>query len=496
MNMIIRNIKLCSFKVRRYDDFQGIVRRYNFSLIKNVDELKKAIFNYFHSSNNLVERRKEHEKKIKNIFEEYLGGYPNEDQMIHLCMPSGEESILDEKLRDMKQHAQDRRKSDHMIGHENCSASGEGNNGAHVDKNKFGVMKKKQVEDFAQRTELLRILCTCGIRVSPKILLYYTSEAVVNLRTRLEKHMNDIIKYEEVTELEKYERVNNYYYDREKVNVSFIHMYKSLANTLYSICENTIEPNESYESMKEEIVLNYLNLDDIVRKAPAFLNISILLFLVNSYIWMGKNTKMKNLCIDIMNPYINSISDDEMNISTDDKHYLILALRLYFTSFLYSTDILNQLTSYNKRFISSILLVPNHLEMSNTEQDEKYLYITQFLNRHDRKVELKKVYISPFFYSLSSLKNRVIYIMESHDHYYTNERDTLRSFVLWRHYICAKEGFKMVRLCQRDEYVDLFTEKKRDQILHDQVNKDVYVYDCDEIIRSNVQKHGKGKNLD
>ncbi|GAB65190.1 hypothetical protein PCYB_052080 [Plasmodium cynomolgi strain B] len=435
----------------------------------NINELRSAILNYADSVEDLVQRRKEHEVKVKAIFEEHCGGYPREDQMVRLCMGSCEEEILNGEVPTIKRYVQDR----------------------YANGNNYEIAKENE-RNFLHTTKLLKIITTCGIRVSSKVLLYYILEAVTQLRTYMQHHKGDIIKHDAVTKRENYLRINSYYYDREKVHVPFMSLYKSLSNVLYSVSENRVESTETYEHVKDELVQNYINIEDVVRKAPAFLNISVFFFLVNSYIYLGKTVKLKNLCTDVLNPYISAISEDEMNITSDDTFYLILALRLYFSSLSYNWDALNQLSSYNKQFVSSILSLCNHSDGLHTGEDPKYVYITEFLNRLDKSVEQKKVYLPPFGYSLTSLKNRTVYILDSAGQYYANETATLRSCVFWRYYLAAKDGFTLVRLCQKEDYADLFTESKRDEVLQASISKD-YLYDCDELVRTPGQKHVESK---
>ncbi|EUD67029.1 hypothetical protein C922_02613 [Plasmodium inui San Antonio 1] len=437
--------------------------------MKDINGLKSAILNYADSVEDLVQSRKEHEAKVKAIFEEYWGGYPKEDEMVRVCMGSRGKDILNAELANIKRYVQDR----------------------HASGNKSEVEKGNE-QHFLHRTKFLKFLTTCGIRVPSKVLLYYVLEAVTQLRIHLERNKGDIIKHDAVTKREKYVRINSYYYDQEKVHIPFMSLYRSLSNVLYSVSENRIESIETYEHVRDEVVQNYMNIDDVMRKAPAFLNISVFFFLVNSYIYLGKNIKLKNICIDVLNPYVSAISEDEMNISSDDTFYLILALRLYFSSFSYNSEILNQLSTYNKHFVSSILSLPNQSDGLYTDQNAKYVYITEFLNRQDKSVELKKVYVPPFGYSLTSLKNLTVYILDSAGQYYANEVATLRSCVFWRYYLAAKDGFTLVRLCQKEDYADLFTEGKRDEVLQTAISKD-YIYDCDELVRPPGHKHAEGK---
>ncbi|ANQ06901.1 Uncharacterized protein PCOAH_00010990 [Plasmodium coatneyi] len=455
---------------RRWHDVRAIRRRqYYFSSMKDINGLKSAILNYADSVEELPQRRKEHEAKVKAIFEEHLGGYPREDEMVNLCMESCEKDILNGDVSNIERYVQDR----------------------HASGNNINVAKGKE-EQFLRRTKFLKILTTCGIRVSPKVLLYYVLEAVTQLGTHLEQHKGNIIKHDAVTKRENYFRINSYYYDKERVDVPFMSLYKSLSNLLYSVSENRIECAEAYEHVKDQIVQNYMNIEDVVRKAPAFLNISVFFFLINCHIYLGKSIKMRNLCIDVLNPYVSAISDDEMNISSDDTFYLILALRLYFSSFSYNSDVLNQLSIYNKQFVSSILSLPNYSDGVHTDQNEKYVYITEFLNRQDKSVELKKVYIPPFSYSLTSLKNQTVYILDSPQQYYANEAATLRSCVFWRYYLASKDGFTLLRLCQKEDYADLFTESKRDEVLQASISKH-YLYDCDQLVRPPGKKLTEGK---
>ncbi|CAA9990180.1 conserved Plasmodium protein, unknown function [Plasmodium knowlesi strain H] len=454
---------------RRCHDVQTTWRRHYFSSMKDISGLKNAILNYADSVEDLVQRREEHEAKVKAIFEDHWNGYPGESEMLSLFLGSCEKEILNGEVSNIESYVQDRRANGKNI---NLSKGKEG--------------------QFLHRTKLLRILTTCGIRVSPKVLLYYVLEAVTQLKTHLEEHKFNIIKDDAVTKRENYVRINSYYYDKEKVHVPFMPLYKALSNVLYSVSESRIESVETYEHLKDQVIQNYMNIEDVVRKAPAFLNISVFFFLVNSYIYLGKNIKIKNLCIDVLNPYVSAISEDEMNISSDDTFYLILALRLYFSSLSYNSDALNQLNIYNKQFVSSILSLPNHSDGVYTDQNEKYAYITEFLNRQDKAVELKKVHIPPFNYSLTSLKNQTLYILDSARKYYANEASTLRSCVFWRYYLAAKDGFTLVRLCQKEDYNDLFTESKRDEVLQASISQH-YLYDCDQLVRPPGKKNGEVK---
>ncbi|CAG9479772.1 unnamed protein product [Plasmodium vivax] len=469
MKTIGRTCRVFPTLQKRCNDVREIRGRHYFSSLKDANGLKSAILSYADSVEDFIQRRKEHEVKVKAIFEEHYGGYPREDEMVSLCMGSCEKDILNGDVPNIKRYLQE--------GH---------SNGKHSD-----VAKGNEVP-FLRRTKMLKILTTCGIRVPPKVLLYYALEAVTKLGTHLEEHKGNIIRHDAVTKRENYIRINSYYYDREKVPSPFMSLYQSISNILYSVSENRIESTETYLHLKDLIVQNYMNIEDVVRKAPASLNISVLFFLVNLCIYFGKNVKLKNLCIDVLNPYVGAISEDERNISSDDAFYLILALRLYFSSFGYNTDVLNRLTSHNKQFVSSVLSLANPSDGFYTEENTRYAYITEFLNRQDKRVELKKVHVPPFAFSLTSLNNRTVYILDSPRQYYANEAATLRSCVFWRYYLAAKDGFTLVRLCQKEDYADLFTESKRDEVLQASISRD-YIYDCDELVRPPGLKHVEGK---
>ncbi|CRG93428.1 conserved Plasmodium protein, unknown function [Plasmodium gallinaceum] len=428
----------------------------HFSYIKKIEELKKRILDYYSKDNEyFLQRRKQHEKEIKNYFKELSNYVTLED--IFFC--PDEKRILNEETENIKKYIEDNNK-----------------------KNLKDINDHIKITN--EKTELMKILSICGIRIPPKILFYYIFDIISNLKKHLDINKNYIIKYEAVTEKENYFRINQYYYNKKKINVQFFLLYKSLSNVLYSICENSIDNSEIYLSIRDEIYENYCNLSDIIIKSPSFLNVSILFYFINVWLFSDKSRKMKIRCLENLNKYINSISDDEININKDDLFYFFLTIRLFFFTFSYS-DVLNNLNNYSKHFISSVLFFPHNSEKTTNQENENYKYIINYLNKNEKYVEFRKIQVFPFNFSLSSLKNKIIYIFERPDDYYENDTNVMRSYNYWKYFIAKKEDFKLLTICNKHEFNELYDTNKRDDILTKYVNKD-YLYNFEEKIKKDI----------
>ncbi|SBT74923.1 conserved Plasmodium protein, unknown function [Plasmodium malariae] len=440
--------------------------RKQFGSTAKVDDLKNAILNYYHSAQNFVQRRKEHEQAIKNYFKEYMEKGPiiTSAQMEDIFLSAEEKNILNEDIKEINNFVQNK-----------CNEKFE--------------MTNNYVKSVVEKTELMKVLTICGIHIVPKILVFYLTEIILNLKRFLEIHKNNIVTYECRTKKNSYVRINNYYYDKEKVKVPFFLIFKSLSNVLYSLSENLMQKNEIYEYIKEEILKNYIPINDIINKAPSFLNISLLFFFINTWLLVDNDREIKTLCLDNMNKYINSISDDEINISADDIFYFILTIRLFFLTFSYN-DVLNYLNNFSKNIISSLLCFPHNCEFPYNEQDEKYIYIANYMNKNDKYVELKNIKVHPFHFPLSSLKNKIIYILEKAEDYYVNDVNTLRAYNFWRYFIATRENYKLLTVCRKDEYSTLFTDDKQDSILVKYANKD-YVYNFEETVNMHLKSDTK-----
>ncbi|CRG98878.1 conserved Plasmodium protein, unknown function [Plasmodium relictum] len=427
-----------------------------FSSIASIEKLKTKILNYYSKeSENFIQKRKQHEKEIKEYFKEL----PNDVTLEDIFICSDEKKILNEEIGNIKKYVEDKNR-----------------------KNLKNI--NDHIKSINEKTELMKVLSMCGVRIFPKILFFFIFDIISNLKEHLEINKNHIIKYEAITEKENYFRINQYYYNKKKINIEFFLLYRALSNALYSVCESFIDNNEMHLAIRDEIYENYSNINDIIIKSPSFLNISILFYYINIWLFADQSRKMKIICLENLNKYINSISDDEINISKNDLFYLFLTIRLFFFTFSYN-DMLNNLNNYSKHFISSVIFFPHNSEIKSSIENENYEYIINYLNKNEKNVEIRKIQILPFNFSLCSLKNKIIYIFERFDDYYENDKDVMRSYNYWKYFIAKKEEYKLLAICNKHEYSELFVKNKRDDILTKYVNKD-YLYNFEEKIKKNI----------
>ncbi|SBT32731.1 conserved Plasmodium protein, unknown function [Plasmodium ovale wallikeri] len=448
---------------------------------ERAQKVRRSILDFYKSDTDLVRRRKKHEMNIKNYVSEYIGGeYGKHKNAIEdLIISSEDKVILSIDMDGVKKYVEKKCEENIKLWYDHDYTT-----------------------NMKERTELMHILSMCGIRLSPKMLHYYVLTLTLTLNKFLDIYKDDIIKYDGISKKEKHIRINSYYYNKEKVKAPIFLLYKCLSNVLYSLCENGMTNRDVlYLTIREDILRNYMDIHDIISKAPSFLNISLLFYFMNTWLFVESNRRMKTACFEHLNKYINSISNDEINISVGDMFYLAITIRLYFFSFSYN-EVLSKINIHCKHFLSSILLLPHNAESGECIQNGKHKYFTDFMNMHEKLVEPQEVQLYPFNFSLVSLKNRTIHILESSTDYYANDPKILRAYNCWRwgtrHMSASvtsiretspsptRENFKLLTLCSRDEYEDLFTDEKRDGILLKYVNKD-YVYSFAEKDPLNVQ---------
>ncbi|SCA48607.1 conserved Plasmodium protein, unknown function [Plasmodium ovale] len=431
---------------------------------ERAEKVRRSILHFCKSDTDLVRRRKKHETNIKNYVSEYIGGEygKHKNAIEELIIPSEDKVILSIDVDGLKKYVEKKCEENVKLWYDHDYTT-----------------------NVKERTELMHILSICGIRLSPAMLHYYILNLTLTLNKLLDIHKDDIIKYESISKKEKHIRINSYYYNKEKVKAPIFLLYKCLSNVLYSLCENGMTNRDVYLTIREDILNNYMDIHDIISKAPSFLNISLLLYFINTWLFVESNRRIKTACFEHLSKYLNSISNDEINISVGDMFYLALTIRLYFFSFSYN-EVLNKINDHSKHFLSSILLLPHNAESGECIQNGEHKYFTDFMNMHEKLVEPQEVQLYPFNFSLVSLKNRTIHILESSADYYENDPQTLRAYNCWRYFVAKRENFKLLTLCSKDEYDDLFTDEKRDGILLKYVNKD-YVYNFAEKDPLNVQ---------
>ncbi|CAD2101478.1 hypothetical protein YYG_04185 [Plasmodium vinckei petteri] len=456
--------KLPNFNSNKY---RSVWNKRHFTSSNSSYQVEKDIINYYLSNDNFARNRKKHEQKIKKLMDNYVNGGTDKREIDNILLVKNEENLLNfDNPSSIEEYVNKKCESENID-------------------NDFEYIKK-----INEKTEIMKILTICGIDIKGEVVYYYTLYLISTLKKYLDKYKDYIIKYEDIMDIKDYYKISNYYYNKEKVvntNLFFL-IYKSLSNTVYSICENPMDKNNNFNiCIKNEILNNYNNINDIILKSPSFLNISILFYFINTWMFIDQSRNMKNICLDNFNKYINYISNDEINISSDDMFYLTLATRLYFQTFTY-TDILNILNNDSKHFLSVIVLVPNSSELQTNNQTDKYKYLSDYLNTQDKFVEpTKKIHIFPFTFSLGSLKDKTVYILESHEDYYMRNTDALRSYVCWRNFLAMRDGFKLLELCNKNEYDDLFVEEKRDSILSTYANKNC-IYNFAEKSKINMEK--------
>ncbi|SOV13559.1 conserved Plasmodium protein, unknown function [Plasmodium gaboni] len=460
----IYNIFPCDINKKKY-----------FSSIERIEELEKVIINYHEKEeNNFLGRKKEYENFIRQVLKEKCDDFKT-DKIFLSSLDDNDVAFLinNNDIENIKDYVEKRNK-DNII---------------NKDENKL----YEYIEKIKIKSEIMKILSICGIRISLNILIFYMYDIILKVKKCLDYYDKDIIKYDTIKDKDRYYKIGQYYYYCDNKNIKdkkkkslpffFLNLYKGLSNILYTACENSMQTNnKKYISINEEIINSYNSIDDIIYKVPAFLNISILFYYINTCLYIDLSRKSKNLYLQNLNNYINCIADDEMNISKEDFNYLVLCMRLYFLVFSYN-DILNILNEGSKHFLSTLVLLPNDNHNNNnsniysTQNDDNinYEYIINYLNKNEKHIENQKISLFPFHFYLSSLKNKIIYILEKNDDFYVNDSNVLRSYNFWRYFIALKENFKLLSLCKRNEYVDLFNDETRDSVLLKYVNKD-YLY--------------------
>lgn len=410
---------------------------------KKIEYLKNSILDlYSKESDHFVKTRRNHEKAIREQFTELRRNgatvadvlIPSEDAVIH----------INKSVEEIKEYVH--------VQNEN-----EENDGQII----------KEIKD---NTEIMKALAVCGIRIEPKIPFYFLYRLLLYLKNNFGKDKHTIHLYDEVKEKQNYLRINYYYYHTDIYDF-YMKIFKSLSNVLYTICESCVDTNETYIIIKKEIEDTYSNIDDVIRKAPSFLNISLLFFYINAWLFIDKSRKMKNTCLDYLNSYLSSISEDEINMSTDDLFYLFLTLRLFLYSFSYN-EVFSNLNNFSKQFLSSVVFFPHNSESFVKNEKMNYSYIVDFLNKNEKYVEHKEVSIPPFHYPLTSLKNKTVYIAESKNDYYANESEIIRACNWWRYFIAKREGYQLLLLCKQNEFDDFLSEEKRDELMKKYIHID------------------------
>ncbi|VWU51022.1 conserved protein, unknown function [Hepatocystis sp. ex Piliocolobus tephrosceles] len=470
-----------SYFKRSNDVISSFTTKQLFYSTSSTNKLKKLILEYYCANNDdFVHNRQEHEKTIKKYINEHNEKNTKGTLMIESMVLSTNDQniILNNNMSEIKKYVE--------INYEkNVDISSRSNNDS----------KLKSLYDT---TTLIQILSVCGIKVPLHILYYYLLNTISDLKYFLNLYKNSIIKYDDEQIKQNkttFLKINKYYYN-DDIKDCFFLLYKSISNVFFSLCENTMKEDNavidvtiasdsslSKESTDntttmhiEEAVKEYHNIiNDTLTMAPAFLNISILFYYINTYLFINRSKQMKSICLNKLNEYINAISDDEIHITNNDFFYLILTTRLYLLIFS-NVDVLNVLNKSSKHFLSLVIMVPNNnIQLSLNKPNEKYKYIVDFLNMHEKYVEHKKVNIYPFTFSLVSLKNKIIYIFEKSDDFYLNNVKTLRSYTFWKYFIATKMDFQLLTICTKNEYNDLFSKDKGHDILLKYTNKD-YTY--------------------
>ena len=75
----------------------------------------------------------------------------------------------------------------------------------------------------------------------------------------------------------------------------------------------------------------------------------------------------------------------------------------------------------------------NNIHSIQMDDNINYVYIINYLNKNQKYIENTKITLFPFHFYLSSLKNKIIYILEKNDHFYLNDSNVLRSYNFWRY---------------------------------------------------------------
>ncbi|SOV75637.1 conserved Plasmodium protein, unknown function [Plasmodium sp. gorilla clade G3] len=439
---------------------------------ERIEELERVILNYHKKEeNNFLGRKKEYENFIRHVLKEKCDDFKTDNIFLSSLDDNDQKFLINNnEMENIKDYVEDKNKDNIII----------------KDENKL----YEYIEKINIKSEIMKIFSICGIRISPNILIFYMYDIILKIKKCLDYYDKDIIKYDTIKDKDRYYKIGRYYYydyhhddnknikDKKKKSVPclFLNLYKSLSSILYTTCENSMQTNnKKYISIKEEIINNYNSIHDIIYKVPAFLNISFLFYYINMCLYIDLSRKSKNMYLQNLNNYINCIADDEMNISGEDFNYLVLCIRLYFLFFSYN-DILNILNEGSKHFLSTLVLIPNNNTHSTQIDDNiNYEYIINYLNKNEKHIENQKMTLFPFHFYLSSLKNKIIYILEKNDDFYVNDSNVLRSYNFWCYFIAQKENFKLLSLCKRHEYADLFNDQTRDSVLSKYVNKD-YLY--------------------
>ncbi|SPJ09923.1 conserved Plasmodium protein, unknown function [Plasmodium sp. DRC-Itaito] len=464
------------YNIRPYD----INKKKYCSARERIKELEKVILDYHKKEeNNFLGRKKEYETFIRQILKEKCDNFKT-DKIFLSSLDDIDETFLinNNDMENIKDYVENKNKDNIII----------------KDENKL----YEYIEKINIKSKIMKILSICGIRISHNILIFYMYDIILKLEKCLDYYDKDIIKYDTIKDKDRYYKIGQYYYyddddnnnNNKNIKVEkkksrpflFLNLYKILSNILYTTCENSMQTNNiKYISIKKEIINKYNSIEDIIYKVPAFLNISFLFYYINMCLYIDLSRKSKNMYLQNLNNYINCIAADEINISREDFNYLILCIRLYFLFFSYN-DILNILNEDSKHFLSTLVLIPNNNNNNNNytrsiqiDDDINYVYIINYLNKNEKYIENQKITLFPFHFYISSLKNKIIYILEKNDDFYVNDSNVLRAYNYWRYFIAQKENFKLLSLCKRSEYADLFNDQTRDSVLSKYVNKD-YLY--------------------
>lgn len=424
---------------------RNFIRRREFVSVnkKKIEYLKNSILDlYSKKGDHFVKTRKNHEKTIR---EQFIELKQNGVMVADVLMPS-EDAVkyINKSVEEIKEYV-------------------------HV-QNANEENDREIIKEMKDNIEIMKALAVCGIRIEPKFVFYYLYRLLLYLKKYSEKDKQTIHLYDEVKEKQNYLRINYYYYPTDIYDF-YMRIYKSLSNVLYTICENCVDTNETYMIIKKEIEETYFNIGDVIRKAPSFLNISILFFYINVWLFIDKSRKMKNTCLDYLNSYLSSISEDEINMSTDDLFYLFLTLRLFLSCFS-SNEVFSNLNNFSKQFLSSVVFFPHNSESFVKNEKMDYSYIIDFLNKNEKYVEHKEVSIPPFHFPLTSLKNKTVYVAESKNDYYVNESEIIRACNWWRYFIARQEGYQLLLLCKQNEFDDFLSEEKRDELMKKYIHID------------------------
>lgn len=412
---------------------------------KKIEELKKRIVTYYaKESDNFSQTRKNHENPIRHVFKELK---QNETTINNLLVCSEDAVYINKTVDELKEYVKSKRKKEKDV--ENV---------------------KKDINETKEKTEIVRVLATCGIRIEPNILFYFMYDILLHIKNYYERHKNGIHIYDEIKEKDEYVKINSYYYHSD-IYPCFMSLFRSLSNVLYTICENCLDTTKIYFEINKELASTNQSIDDVIRKNPGFLNISILFFYINMWLFTDKSRKAKNNCLDHLNSFLGSISADEMNISSDDLFYLFLTFRLFFYAFSYN-EVMSSLNNFSKQFLSSVVFFPHNSEPFRKNELIDYAYIVEFLNKNKKCIEHKEVYMLPFSFSLVSLKNKMLYVVENKDDYYINAKEVKRAYTWWRYLIAQHEGYKLLLLCKESEFSELLLKEKREALMTKYVSKD------------------------